>query len=472
MRNKKIPDFKKTALGIEFGSTRIKAVLTDEKHDPIAYGEYEWESTLHNGVWTYSLDEVKTGLQACFAMIKNNIRRDTGTVLSEVGAVCISGMMHGYLPLDKNGSLLVPFRTWQNTITGEASEKLTELFGFNIPQRWCIAHLYQAIINGEEHIWEISSITTLAGYVHFCLTGEKVVGIGDASGIFPIDSKTCDYDENMVVKFNSLLAANGLSYTLRDILPRVACAGKCAGYLTRAGAEFIDPEGVLKPGIPFCPCEGDAGTGMTATNSVRVATGNVSAGTSAFAMVVTDKPLGVHREIDMVTTPDGKPVAMVHCNNCTGDINAWIDIFAEFSDMIGAEKTKSELFALLFEKASEGDADCGGLLSYNCFCGEGITGLNSGRPLFARSLQSNFNLANFMRTHIVSALATHKLGLDILKNTERVKIDCLHAHGGYFKTPEVGQRIMSAAAGVPISVMSTAGEGGAYGGALLASYML
>ena len=460
-------DLTKTVLGIELGSTRIKAVLIDEKHIPIAQGDYEWENQLVNGVWTYSMDAVHSGLQTCFANLKADVKAKFDAELTTVGAIGVSAMMHGYLPFDKEGRQLAEFRTWRNTITGEAAEELTALFGFNIPQRWSIAHLYQAILNGEEHVKDIAFLTTLAGYIHWQLTGEKVMGIGEASGMFPIDSGKLDYDEGMVQKFKALTGIE-----LRDILPKVLTAGQSGGTLTETGARFLDPTGTLQPGIPVAPCEGDAGTGMAATNSVRPRTGNVSAGTSDFAMIVTEKPLGVHREIDMVTTPDGASVAMVHCNNCTSDINAWVNLFAEYAEMIGAPVNKSELFVKLFNKALEGDADCGGLLSFNYFSGEGVTDLDEGRPIFARTPNAKFTLANFMRTHLLSALATLKIGLDILTQTEQVPIDKLYGHGGFFKTPLVGQRMLSAAVGAPVSVMETAGEGGPYGMALLAAYML
>ena len=460
-------DFTKTALGIELGSTRIKAVLIDDRHVPIASGDFEWENQLVDGIWTYSMDMVHTGVQTCFANLKADVRARFGEELTTVGAIGVSAMMHGYLPFDKDGKQLAEFRTWRNTITGEAAEKLTALFGFNIPQRWSIAHLYQAILNGEEHVKDIAYLTTLAGYIHWRMTGEKLMGVGEASGMFPIDSAKLDYDEEMLQKFNALTGME-----LRAILPKVLPAGANAGTLTEAGALFLDPTGAFKPGVPVAPCEGDAGTGMAATNSVRVRTGNVSAGTSDFAMIVTEKPLSVHREIDMVTTPDGAPVAMVHCNNCTSDINAWVNLVSEFAGLMGVEVNKGELFTRLFKKALEGEADCGGLLSYNYFSGEGVTDLDEGRPLFARMQNARFTLANFMRTHILSALATLKIGLDILTRTEQVPIDKLYGHGGFFKTPEVGQRMLSAAVGAPVSVMETAGEGGPYGMALLAGYMI
>ena len=460
-------DLSKTVLGIELGSTRIKAVLIDERHRPLASGDFEWENQLKDGIWTYPMDLVHKGLRTCFAALKADVKAKYGVELTTVGALGISAMMHGYLPFDKEGNQLAEFRTWRNTITGQAAEKLTALFGFNIPQRWSIAHLYQAILNGEEHVKDIAFLTTLAGYIHWQLTGQKVMGVGEASGMFPIDSKTLDYDEGMLQKFQSLTSVD-----LRAILPRVLPAGESGGTLTEAGARFLDPTGALQAGIPVAPCEGDAGTGMVATNSVRVRTGNVSAGTSDFAMIVTDKPLGVHREIDMVTTPDGLPVAMVHCNNCTSDINAWVNLFAEYSALMGQPVDKGRLFTKLFQVALEGDKDCGGLLSYNYFSGEGVTDLDEGRPLFLRMPDARFTLSNFMRTHLLSALATLKIGLDILTQNEQVEIDKLYGHGGFFKTPEVGQRLLSAAVGAPVSVMETAGEGGPYGMALLAAYML
>ena len=460
-------DLTKTVLGIELGSTRIKAVLIDERHLPIAQGDHEWENQLVNGIWTYSMEAIHSGLQDCFARLKADVKKKYGVELTTVGAIGVSAMMHGYLPFDKDGRQLAEFRTWRNTITGPAAEELTALFGFNIPQRWSIAHLYQAILNGEEHVKDIAFLTTLAGYIHWQLTGEKVMGVGEASGMFPIDSGKLDYDEGMLQKFKALTGME-----LRAILPKVLTAGESGGTLTESGARFLDPTWTLLPGIPVAPCEGDAGTGMAATHSVRPRTGNVSAGTSDFAMIVTEKPLGVHREIDMVTTPAGAPVAMVHCNNCTSDINAWVNLFAEYSELMGLPVNKGELFTKLFRKALEGDADCGGLMSFNYFSGEGVTDLDEGRPLFARMPNASFTLANFMRTHLLSALATLKIGLDILTKTEQVPIDKLYGHGGFFKTPGVGQRMLSAAVGAPVSVMETAGEGGPYGMALLCAYML
>lgn len=464
-----IMELKKTALGIELGSTRIKAVLIDEQHIPVASGSFEWENQLHDGVWTYPMELVHRGIQACFADLKQDVENKFGVSLTTVGAIGVSAMMHGYLPFDKDGNQLAEFRTWRNTMTGAAAEQLSELFHFNIPQRWSIAHLYQAILNGESHVGDIAQLTTLAGYIHYVLTGEKVMGVGEASGMFPIDSTTLDYNEEMVQKFD---AVSGQSWKLRDILPKVLPAGTPAGTLTEAGARFLDPTGTLQAGIPVAPCEGDAGTGMAATNSVRVRAGNVSAGTSDFAMLVADHELGVHREIDMVTTPAGAPVAMVHCNNCTSDINAWVSLFGQFADLMGTPADKGVLFTRLFEIALRGDPDCGGLLSYNYFSGEGVTDLNEGRPVFLRTPDASFTLANFMRTHLLSALATLKIGLDILTKEENVTVEKLYGHGGFFKTPIVGQKLLSAAINAPVSVMETAGEGGPYGMALLAGYLI
>lgn len=461
-----------TVLGLEIGSTRIKAVLTDKCSNVLAAGSFEWENSLSNGIWTYSLRDMRLGVQKCFAALKNDVEKKFKVPLDTVGAIGISGMMHGYLPFDKNEKELAAFRTWRNTITGEAAQKLSELFNFNIPQRWSIAHLYQAMLNGEEHLKSLSYITTAAGYIHHLLTGERAVGIGEASGMFPIDSETKDYDAEMLSRFDSLIKEAGYSWRLRDVLPRVMCAGECAGRLTPDGALFLDSTGTLKPGIPFAPPEGDAGTGMAATNSVRPGSGNVSAGTSDFAMIVVDSNLRRHKEIDMVTTPSGLPVAMVHCNNCTSDINAWVNLFKEFSSLMGYSVDRQELFTKLFELSQSADGDCGNLMSYNYYSGEGVTSLDSGRPLFVRFADSRFTLANFMKCHLFSALATLKIGLDILTKEENVKIDSLFAHGGFFKTPEVGQKILSAAVGAPVSVTKTAGEGGPYGMALLASYML
>lgn len=465
-------ELKKTVLGIELGTTRIKAVLIDENHIPIASGSRVWENQLVDGIWTYSMDAISSGIQECFANLRKDVWEKYNQKLTEVGAIGVSAMMHGYLPFDKKGRQLAEFRTWRNTMTGQAADELTELFGFNIPQRWTIAHLYQAILNGEEHVGEIAVLTTLAGYVHWRLTGRKAVGTGEASGIFPLDSSTLDYDKGMLKQFDELVDHYGFKWKVRDLLPEAIPAGRNGGYLTEEGARFLDPTGELKSGIPVAPCEGDAGTGMVATNSVRAGTGNVSAGTSAFIMIVTDHELGVHREVNMVTTPAGLPVAMIHCSNCTSDINAWVNLFSEFAQAIGAPQNKAALYELLFRKAAEADPDGGGLLSYNYFSGEEVMKLSEGRPVFVRQQNCEFNLANFMRTHLLSALATLKTGIDILYTQENIRIDRIYAHGGFFKTPRVGQSLLSAVVEAPVSVMETAGEGGPYGMALLCAYML
>jgi sugar (pentulose or hexulose) kinase len=463
----------KIVLGIEFGSTRIKAVLIGEEHVPLASGSHEWENRYENGVWTYSLEDIWAGLQDCYLKLGKEVLEKYAAPLKTIGAIGFSGMMHGYMAFDKHGNLLVPFRTWRNTTTGQASQELTDLFHFNIPQRWSIAHLHQAILNKEPHVKDISHLTTLAGYVHWKLTGKKVLGVGEASGMFPIDSRTNTFDSGMVEKFNGRIKTENLLWKLQDILPKVLAAGEAAGLLSEEGARLLDPSGKLQAGIPLCPPEGDAGTGMVATNSVAERTGNVSTGTSVFAMIVLEKALSkVYPEIDMVTTPTGKPVAMVHSNNCTSDLNAWVGLFREFTNLLGVTIDPSRLFELLYQKALEGDADCGDLLAYNYFSGEPITRFEEGRPLFVRTPESRFTLANFMRVHLFSALATLKIGLDILFEQERVQIDQILGHGGFFKTRDVGQRIMAAAVNVPVSVMETAGEGGAWGIALLASYML
>ena len=466
-------DSAKTVLGIEFGSTRIKAVLIGDDHTPIASGSYDWENRYENGVWTYTLEDVWTGLRESYRKLSKEVLENYNTPLQTIGAIGFSAMMHGYMAFDKDGNLLVPFRTWRNTTTAQAATALTELFQFNVPHRWSIAHLYQAILNKEPHVKDISYQTTLAGYVHWKLTGQKVLGVGDASGMFPIDSKTNDYDASKIELFNERLEVANIAWKLPDILPKVLVAGDAAGVLAEEGAQLLDPTAQLRRGIPLCPPEGDAGTGMVATNSVAERTGNVSAGTSVFAMIVLEKELSkVHPEIDMVATPSGKPVAMAHSNNCTSDLNAWIGLFREFVDALGVEISQSKLFEMLYKKALTGDADGGGLLAYNYFSGEPITHFEEGRPLFVRTPESRFSLSNFMRVHLFSALGTLKIGMDILFEDEQVKIDQILGHGGFFKTEGVGQKIMAAAMNVPVSVMETAGEGGAWGIALLASYML
>ena len=463
----------KAVLGIEFGSTRIKAVLIDENNMPIASGDHDWENRLENGMWTYTLEDIWTGLQDCYQKMTEDVKEKYGVAVEKLAAIGFSAMMHGYLAFDKDGNLLVPFRTWRNTITQEASEALTKVFDFHVPQRWSIAHLYQAILNGEEHVPQVDFFTTLDGYIHWQLTGEKVLGVGSASGMFPIDSTIKDYDKAMIQKFDELVAPKGFPWKLEHLLPKVLLAGDKAGVLTEEGAKKLDPTGTLQAGCPLCPPEGDAGTGMVATNSVKQRTGNVSAGTSVFAMIVLEKALKrVHEEIDMVTTPSGDAVAMVHCNNCTSDLNAWVNIFKEFAESFGIDVDMNKLFGTLYNKALEGDKDCGGLLAYNYFSGEHITGFEEGRPMFVRTPDSKFSLANFMRANLYTSLGALKVGLDILLKEEEVAIDRITGHGGLFKTKGVGQKILAAAMDATVSVMKTAGEGGAWGIALLASYMV
>ena len=451
----------RTMLGLELGSTRIKAVAIDENHVPVSSGDYTWKSSFENGVWTYSLEEVWKGLKTAVAGLEHR---------ENIAAMGVSAMMHGYLAFDKDWNLLVPFRTWQNTITAQAAAELTEAFRFNIPQRWSVSHLYQAVLNGEAHVPEIAHITTLAGYVHFMLTGVNAIGVGEASGMFPIDSETCDYDAAMMAKFNDLVAGRNLPWTLSGILPKVLVAGEQAGTLTAEGAQRLD--NLLSPGIPFAPAEGDAGTGMTATNAVAPRTGNVSAGTSIFSMVVLEKPLAkVYEEIDLVTTPTGKPVAMVHCNNCTNDTNAWVGVLGETAKLFGAAPSTGDLYTRLYEKSLEGDPDCGGLLVCNYMAGEGVTHMDAGRPMVIRKPDSKFTLANFFRAQLYSTMSTLKIGMDILAG-EQVAIDSLTGHGGLFKTPVVGQKYMAAACRAPVTCMESAGEGGPYGMALLASYLV
>lgn len=453
----------KTILGVELGSTRIKAVAIDERFTTVSSGDYMWKSDRVNGVWTYDLNEVWTGLRSAVSGIEN---------LEDVEGIGLSAMMHGYLAFDSDWNLLTPFRTWQNTITGPAAAELTALFGFNIPQRWSVAHLYQAMLNGEEHLSRLAHITTLAGYVHHAVTGVNAVGVGEAAGMFPIDSESCDYDEGMLAKFDALCAKKGYAFRLRELLPEVLVAGENAGTLTENGALLLDPTGHLRAGIALCPPEGDAGTGMTATNSVAVRTGNVSAGTSVFAMVVLERPLAaLHTEIDMVTTPTGKPVAMVHCNNCTNEINAWAGMLRGFLEALGQTPDMNAVYTAMFTAARAGAPDAGGIVAFNNLAGEPVTDLSEGRPLLARAPEAELSFANVMRAQLYAAVATLKLGMDILAQ-ENVVIDRLLGHGGYFKTPEVGQRIMAAAMGVPVSVMENAGEGGPWGMALLCAYLL
>ena len=463
----------KTALGIELGSTRVKAVLIGPDSSPIASGGYDWENRFENKIWTYHLDDVWTGLRTSFRQLTGEVASKYGVTLTTVGALGVSAMMHGYLVFDQGDKQLAQFRTWRNTSTEKASAFLTEKFNFNIPLRWSIAHLYQAILDGEPHVRDVAYMTTLAGYVHWKLTGKKVLGVGDTSGMFPIDSDTNDYDSGMIAKFDEIVSEKNFNWKIKNILPKVLAAGEDAGTLTEEGAKLLDESGKLQAGIPFCPPEGDAGTGMVATNSVARRTGNVSAGTSIFAMVVLEKPLSkAHPEIDMVTTPSGKPVAMAHCNNCTSDVDGWVRLFGEFAEGIGAKLSKSALYETLYNKALEGDADCGGLLSYNYVSGEPTTGFAEGRALFVRAQDSRFTLSNFMRTHLLSAVAALKIGMDILTEQEHVKLDQLLGHGGLFKTKTVGQTLMAAALNVPVTVMESAGEGGAWGIALLAGYRM
>ncbi len=460
------------SLGIEFGSTRIKAILIDSTFSPVASGDFVWENSLVNGFWTYSIDEVWNGLQECYKALKLDVQNKYGLTLKKIKNMGISGMMHGYMAFDSNDNLLVPFRTWRNTLQEAAATELSELFNYPVPQRYSIAHIYQAILNNEEHIHNIAHQNTLAGYVHFKLTGEKVLGVGEASGVFPIDINTNTYDEEILNKFNKLINSKGIKWNYKDILPKVLVAGENAGTLTTEGALLIDPSGDLEQGVNFCPPEGDAGTGMVATNSIATKTGNVSAGTSVFAMIVLEENLKkVHPELDLVTTPDGRLVALVHCNNCTSNLNTWVSLFDEVIDTFGFEVSKNELYTKLYKKALEGDLDGGGLLAYGYVSGEHITHFEEGRPLLVSKADSSFTLANFMRTHLYTSLGALKIGLDILLNEEQVKIEKIYGHGGFFKTEEVGQRIMSQATNSPVSIMENAGEGGAWGMALLAGYI-
>ena len=463
----------KAILGIEFGSTRIKAVLIDGENKPIAQGSHEWENQLVDGLWTYSTEAIWYGLQDCYADLRKNVLAEYDIEIEELAAIGISAMMHGYMAFNDQQNILVPFRTWRNTNTAKAAAELSELFVYNIPLRWSISHIYQAILDNEEHVADIDFLTTLAGYIHWQLTGNKVLGIGDASGMLPIDPETHNYSAAMVEKFNKLIAPKGFNWTLLDILPEVLNAGENAGFLTAEGANKLDISGHLKPGIPLCPPEGDAGTGMVATNAVKQRTGNVSAGTSSFSMIVLEKDLSKPYEmIDMVTTPDGSLVAMVHCNNCTSDLNAWVNLFKEYQQLLGIPVDMNEVFGKLYNNALTGDADCGGLIAYNYISGEPVTGLAEGRPMFVRSANDKFNLANFMRANLYASVGVLKIGNDILFNEEHVQVDRITGHGGLFKTKGVGQRVLAAAINSPISVMETAGEGGAWGIALLASYLV
>ncbi len=467
--NKPLP--KNQYLGIELGSTRIKSVLIGEDFQLIAEGNHQWENRLEDGYWVYSLEDVWQGVQHSVAELSADMQSRYGTPLTRVNGVGVSAMMHGYLAFDKNDDLLVPFRTWRNTTTEQAAKALTQLFSFNIPQRWSVAHLYQAVLNQESHVEKVAFLTTLAGYVHWQLTGEKVLGVGDASGVFPIDSESNSYHAGMLQQFDDLVEERRLPWRLEDILPSVLNAGDNAGTLTEKGARLLDPTGTLQPGAAVCPPEGDAGTGMVATNSITERTGNVSAGTSIFAMVVLEKPLAdVHMEIDIVTTPDGKPVAMVHCNNCTSDIDAWIALFKELYAATDTPIKTSALYDAFYHQALKGETDGGGLLSYNYLSGEPITHLDEGRPLLVRQPDSRLSFANFARTLLLSTMTTLKIGMGILTDEEGVRLDQIQGHGGLFKTKDVGQQLMAGALNVPVSVMDSAAEGGAWGIAILAAY--
>lgn len=464
-------DAGRTALGIELGSTRIKAVLIGPDHSPIATGAFDWENRLENGIWTYRLEDAWTGIQAAFRQLAGEVKEKYGTDLRTLGAMGVSGMMHGYLALNKNGEQLAEFRTWRNTVTEEEAGLLTDLFQFNIPQRWSIAHLYRAIRLKEGHVKELAHLTTLAGYIHWKLTGRHAVGVGEAAGMFPIDSETCDFDEGMIGRFNHILKEENIPWQLRDVLPEVLPAGTNAGVLTPEGSKLLDPSGVLEAGIHLCPPEGDAGTGMAATNSVAPRTGNVSAGTSIFAMVVLERPLSrVYPELDMVTTPTGAPVAMVHCNTCTSDLDAWVNVFGQLLERAGAQVSKGQLYELLYQEALNGAAGCGGVTAYNCYSGEPVVGLSEGRPLLTRLPEIPMGLGEFMRAQLYAAMAPLKIGMELLLEKEHAGLDGLTGHGGLFKVPGVGQRLMAGALGVPVSVMETAGEGGPWGMALLAMY--
>lgn len=471
-RMKEIIEQGRTALGIELGSTRIKAVLIDEAGTVLATGIHDWENSFTHHIWTYPLEEIHSGVQSCYASLRQHVQEKFGIDLQNIGAIGVSAMMHGYMALNRDGKQIAPFQTWRNTNTQEAADILTDLFQFNIPLRWTVAHLYQRILDHEDHVKDLWYVSTLAGYIHFLLTGRRVIGISDAAGMFPVDEKTHDYRENMIEAFDKLVEPCGYAWKIRDLLPQVLVAGENAGALTEEGAKFLDPSGKIRPGIPFCPPEGDAGTGMTATNAVAPRTGNVSAGTSTFAMIVLEKQLQhLHREIDMVATPSGFPAAMSHANNGTTDLNAWVSLFGEFAALTGHPVDKGELFRLLYTHSLEGDVDAGGLLPYGYYSGENITMINEGRPLFLRMPESRFTLANLMRAHLYTSLGAVKMGLDILHD-EGVRVDRIMGHGGFFKTPVVGQRCLSAAVNAPVTVMDTASEGGAWGIALLAMFLI
>ena len=465
-------DLQKYFLGIELGSTRIKAVMIDNNHSPVASGSYTWENDLTDGVWTYPLEKAVAGVRACYSELRRDFEKKFGQSLTTIGGMGISGMMHGYLVLDKEGNQLAPFRTWRNTITGPAAAELTELFRFNIPQRWSIAHLYQAILNKEPHVKNIARLTTLSGYIHSLLTGENVMGVGEVSGMFPYDDEAGDFDADRIAQFDDLVQPYGFPWKTRNILPQVRRAGEPSGVLTAAGAALLDESGTLQPGIPVCPPEGDAGTGMVATGAVVPRTGSISAGTSAFSLQVLERPLkNYYPEIDVVATPAGKTVAMAHTNTCTSEIDAWVNLFADVIRATGQEADLGQLYPLLYRKALEGAPDCGGIIAFNYFAGEPLTGTETGRPMLLRLPDSKMTVGNFMRSQLYGAIATLKIGMDMLKREEQVESDRLLGHGGFFKTPGVGQQILADALNVPISTMETAGEGGPWGMAILAAYM-
>ncbi len=467
--NKNI-DFSKTYLGIELGSTRIKATVIDENFKVIASGSHNWENRFENGYWTYSLDDIHVGVQSCYADLKKTIISKFGVCPTLYGAIGVSAMMHGYMAFDDDSNLLTPFRTWRNTTTKQAADELSKLFDFNIPQRWSIAHLYQAMLNGEEHIGKINRISTLAGYIHYLLTNRHEVGVCEASGMFPVKSGT--YDRHMLEKFDDISQKYGFNKNLEDVLPCICTAGENKAHLTESGAKFLDPSGSLCADIPICPPEGDAATGMVATNSVRPGTGNISAGTSVFAMLVLEnEPKGTHREIDIVTTPQGKPVAMVHCNNCCGELDNWVNVFAEFADLSGQHIDKSDLYRMLYENALCGDDDCGGIIAYNYISSEPTVGVESGKPMYFRTQNSNFTLANFIKAQLYSSIAALKYGMDILFDSENVNATAFFAHGGLFKVKGVAQQFLANALSTPVCITENSGEGGAYGMALLAAYM-
>lgn len=475
MGAKELIESGKTALGIEFGSTRIKAVMIDLDGNVLATGVYDWENQLKNGIWTYDYDEIDRGFRGCYTSLREDVEKKYGVTIKKLGALGISAMMHGYIALDKDGKPIAPFQTWRNTNTQKAADEMTELFNFNIPLRWTSAHLYQCVLDHEEHLKNVDFVTTLDSYMHYRLTGRKVTGVGDASGIFPIDSTKIDYDAEMMAAFDGLIAKQGYDFKAEDLFPKVLPAGADAGTLTPEGAALLDESGNLEPGVPMAPPEGDAGTGMVATNSVAPGTGNVSAGTSTFAMIVLEKGQTMkklHREIDMVTTPDGAPCAMSHANNGTTDLNAWVGIFKEFCDLMGVKADMGELYGKLYRHSLEGDPDCGGLLAYGYYSGENVTMLNEGRPLYTRMPESRFNLANLMRVNLYTSLGAVKLGMDILTKEEHVRIDRITGHGGLFKTEGVAQNYLAAAINAPVTVMKTASEGGPWGMAVLAAYMI